>query len=129
MALQGIGAATINALTPVVRPFLADQCVINRPADTSDGAMGYSTALSVVGTYPCYVETLGRLGGREVEDGGRVTMQERFRISFMDADGVTLHLQDQITQVSSGAVYTVVDNIDTQTNSPLLAANAVYSSK
>jgi hypothetical protein len=128
MVSGGIGAATLRALTPVVRPFLADQCLVEHVVEVPDGAMGITETYVATGTYACYVEVLGRVGGQEADDAGRVTMRERFRISFLFG-AVTLHLQDRITQLSSGTQYLVTDNIDTQTSSPLLAANAVYASK
>ncbi len=127
MPLSGFGAATLRALATAMTPLLADQCLVKRPTEASDGAMGISETFPVVGTYACYVEPLGRLGGKEGEDAGRVTGWERYRISFVT--GTDIRLQDVITQVATGSTYTVVDSIDTQTNSPLLTANAVYASK
>lgn len=128
MPLSGIGKGTLTALTAMIRPMLTDSCVVNRPVKTSDGAGGYSTSLSTVGTYACYVDVIGRYGGREDVGAERVTVEQRYQVSFM-AGAVAILPQDQITQVSSGAVYIVTDNIDNVTNSPVLTVNAQYASK
>lgn len=128
MALSGIGAGTLKALSNMVKPLLADSCTVKRPSKTNDGAGGYSTSLATVGTYACYVDVVGRRGGGEDVSAERIIVEERYQISFM-AGTVAILPQDQITQASSGVTYLVTNNIDNVTNSPVLTVNAQYVSK
>lgn len=128
MVSLGIGANTLKALSVQMKGLLTDSCVVKRTTGhVSDGAMGYSDTLTTVGTYACYVDVIGRRGGVEDVGANRITVEDRYTISFMA--GTVINPQDQITQVSSGAVYVVTNNIDNVTNSPLITVNASYASK
>lgn len=126
MSIGGIGANLFAALTPIARSMLSDSCTVKRPTHASDGAMGYRDTLSAGVAYPCLVQALGKRGGYEDVTAGRVTDTDRYTIAFMARTDIKP--QDQITQLSSGLAYTVTNNIDADTGSPLLTVNAVYAS-
>jgi hypothetical protein len=126
--IGGLGANLIAALTPVARSMLSDSCLVKRPTHTADGAMGYTDALSAGTTYICLIQVQSKIqGGKETVAASRVTVEERYRISFMA--GTDIKPQDQVTQVSSGLKYIVTNNIDNETASPLLTVDAAYASK
>ena len=125
---SGLGANLIAALKPIAKGMLSDSCLVKRPTHTPDGAMGFSDSLSPGTTYPCFVQVQSRIrGGVEDVSASRITVEERYTISFMA--GTDILPQDKVTEVSTGITYVVTNNVDSETASPLLSVSANYASK